>query len=216
VCGGTGTRSGLVVVIAELSFCSADVFRAREVVPPGPAVLTVSGLRDERKPGTTPLGRLPGVCGGPEDRLPVPELAAKAEYISVGESAQAVRHTYRRARGFSTALRIHHPGPSAGARSGGSLPATDGDPGESRPLDPVRTDPWARLCADGRREAVGVTEPLVVEIEGRDTLEEALVLGDEVIIGQTVIEKLDLLVDCVNRRLVPNPAHPDQPVSKVK
>jgi clan AA aspartic protease len=70
--------------------------------------------------------------------------------------------------------------------------------------------------ADGRREAVGVTEPLVVEIEGRDTLEEALVLGDEVIIGQTVIEKLDLLVDCVNRRLVPNPAHPDQPVSKVK
>lgn len=70
--------------------------------------------------------------------------------------------------------------------------------------------------AAGRKEAVGVTEPLVIEIEGRDTLEEALVLGDEVIIGQTVLEKLDLLVDCVARRLVPNPAHPDQPVSKVK
>jgi hypothetical protein len=25
-----------------------------------------------------------------------------------------------------------------------------------------------------------------------------------------------LLVDCANRRLLPNPAHPDQPVSKVK
>ena len=70
--------------------------------------------------------------------------------------------------------------------------------------------------ADGRREAVNVTGSLVVELEGRDTLEEALVLGDEVLIGQTVLEKLDLFVDCQRRRLVPNPAHPDQPVTKVK
>ncbi len=70
--------------------------------------------------------------------------------------------------------------------------------------------------ADGRQDAVDVTEPLVVEILGRDTLEEALVLGDEVLIGQTVLEKLDLLADCANNRLIPNPAHPDQPVSKVK
>ena len=70
--------------------------------------------------------------------------------------------------------------------------------------------------ADGRKDIVDVTEPLIIEIEGRDTLEEALVLGDEVLIGQTVLEKLDLFVDCVNRRLIPNPAHPDQPVSKVK
>jgi len=70
--------------------------------------------------------------------------------------------------------------------------------------------------ADGRTEAVSVTEPLVVELEGRDTLEEALVLGDEVLIGQTVLEKLDLLVDGQGRRLVPNPAHPDQPITKLK
>jgi clan AA aspartic protease len=70
--------------------------------------------------------------------------------------------------------------------------------------------------ADGRKEAVSVTEPIIIELEGRDTLEEALVLGDEVIIGQTVLEKLDLFVDCINQRLLPNPAHPDQPVSKVK
>ena len=70
--------------------------------------------------------------------------------------------------------------------------------------------------ADGRQEAVGATEPVVIELEGRDTLEEALVLGDEVLIGQTVLEKIDMLVDCANRRLVPNPDHPDQPVSKVK
>ncbi len=70
--------------------------------------------------------------------------------------------------------------------------------------------------ADGRKESVGVTGPVIVDILGRDTLEEALVLGDEVRIGQTVLEKLDLHADCANRRLVPNPAHPDQPVSKVK
>jgi len=70
--------------------------------------------------------------------------------------------------------------------------------------------------ADGRREAVSVTEPLVVELEGRDTLDEALVLGDEVLIGQTVLEKLDLFVDCQRGRLVANPAHPDQPITKVK
>lgn len=70
--------------------------------------------------------------------------------------------------------------------------------------------------ADGRKEAVGVTEALIVELDGRDTLEEALVLGDEVLIGQTVLEKLDLFVDYQRQRLVPNPAHPDQPVTKVK
>jgi clan AA aspartic protease len=70
--------------------------------------------------------------------------------------------------------------------------------------------------ADGRKEPVGVTEPLVIECLHRDTLEEALVLGDEVLIGQTVLEKLDLLADCANQKLIPNPAHPNQPVTKVK
>jgi clan AA aspartic protease len=70
--------------------------------------------------------------------------------------------------------------------------------------------------ADGRKETVGITGPIVFDILGRNTLEEALILGDEVLIGQTVLEKLDLLADCANRRLVPNPAHPDQPVTKVK
>jgi hypothetical protein len=70
--------------------------------------------------------------------------------------------------------------------------------------------------ADGRTEAVDITEPIIFDLLGRDTLEEALVLGDEVLIGQTVMEKLDLLADSANRRVVPNPAHPDQPVSKVE
>lgn len=61
-----------------------------------------------------------------------------------------------------------------------------------------------------------VTEPVLIELIGRHTVEEALVLGDEVIIGQTILEKTDLHVDCRNRRLLPNPAHPDQPVLEIK
>lgn len=70
--------------------------------------------------------------------------------------------------------------------------------------------------ADGRKEVVGLTEPVIFTLNKRSTAEEALVLGDEVLIGQTILEKLDLFVDCAGQRLVPNPAHPDQAVSKVK
>lgn len=69
--------------------------------------------------------------------------------------------------------------------------------------------------ADGREEAVGLTEPVIIELEGRETIEAVLVTGDEVLIGQTVLETLDLLVDCRNQRLVPNPANPDYPVLRV-
>jgi clan AA aspartic protease len=70
--------------------------------------------------------------------------------------------------------------------------------------------------ADGRREEMDVTEPVFVELLGRHTVEEALVLGDEVIVGQTILEKTDLYVDCRQKRLLPNPAHPDQSVLQVK
>lgn len=69
--------------------------------------------------------------------------------------------------------------------------------------------------ADGREEAVGLTEPVIIELEGRETIEAVLVTGDEVLIGQTVLETLDLLVDCRNQRLVPNPANPDYPILRV-
>ncbi len=70
--------------------------------------------------------------------------------------------------------------------------------------------------ADGSRVNVEVVEPVRFEILGRKTTDEAFVLGDEVLIGQTVLEKLDLLADARNNRLVANPAHPDQPVLKLK
>jgi clan AA aspartic protease len=70
--------------------------------------------------------------------------------------------------------------------------------------------------ADGRHEEVDVTEPVLIDIQGRKVYEECLVLGDEVLIGQTALEKTDLHVDFRSRKLFPNPAHPHQPVVKVK
>jgi len=70
--------------------------------------------------------------------------------------------------------------------------------------------------ADGRKDIVELTEPVSFNIIGRETEEGAMVLGDEVIIGQTILEVLDLQVDCRNQKLIPNPAHPDQPVVKIK
>lgn len=70
--------------------------------------------------------------------------------------------------------------------------------------------------ADGRTDWVPVTEGVYIEWDGRRTLEGALVLGDEVLIGQTVLEVWDAFVDCTNQRLVPNPANPQGPVLNVK
>jgi clan AA aspartic protease len=79
----------------------------------------------------------------------------------------------------------------------------------------IRTRRMAKY-ADGRTEEVGVTSAVLFEMQGRDTVEEALVFGDEVLIGQTVLEKLDLLADCAGRRLVPHPDRPNQPVAVIR
>lgn len=81
-------------------------------------------------------------------------------------------------------------------------------------LDLIRQE--RATYANNSSENVDVTEPVTFEILGRRVTEEALVLGDEVLIGQIALERTDLLVDCVNRQVIRNPAHPDQAVIKVK
>jgi predicted aspartyl protease len=70
--------------------------------------------------------------------------------------------------------------------------------------------------ANDAAEDVDVSEVVGIDLFGRRTTEEMLVLGSEVLIGQTVLESLDLQVDCANHRVIPNPAHPDQPIIKIK
>jgi clan AA aspartic protease len=69
--------------------------------------------------------------------------------------------------------------------------------------------------ANGSEESIGVTEPVIIELAGRETTEATLVTGNIVLIGQTVLETLDLLVDCRNQRLLPNPEHPNYPVMRI-
>lgn len=62
--------------------------------------------------------------------------------------------------------------------------------------------------ADGSTVVAGRAQGLVLEILGPDAEEEALVLGNEVLIGQTTLEAMALVVDCANRSIYPNPANP--------
>lgn len=79
----------------------------------------------------------------------------------------------------------------------------------------VRSSQIARY-ANGYEETIGVTEPVLIECGGRQTADEGLVVGDEVMLGQVILEKLDFLVDCRNQRLVPNPQNPDYRVAVIK
>src|SRR5262245_47686355 len=69
--------------------------------------------------------------------------------------------------------------------------------------------------ADGRIISVGVSSPMYFEIEGREGMEDAYVVGNTVLIGQTVLEITDLLVDCKNRKVIPNPDHPNGPLHRI-
>lgn len=72
------------------------------------------------------------------------------------------------------------------------------------------------VLADGSRHEVKITDALRFTLVGRTTIDTAWVLGDEVLIGQTVLETTDLLADCQGQRLIPNPEHPDGPVLRAK
>lgn len=70
-------------------------------------------------------------------------------------------------------------------------------------------------CANAYEELIGVTANVIVECLGRQASVEALVVGNEVLIGQVVLELMDLLADYKNRQLIPNPSNPDYAVARL-
>ena len=60
-----------------------------------------------------------------------------------------------------------------------------------------------------------MTEARTVEIRGRETAISALVLGEHILLGVTVLAELDLMVDWTRNRLVPSQGTWDQPVFRV-
>ena len=70
--------------------------------------------------------------------------------------------------------------------------------------------------ANGQTERVRLTEAAYLDIMDRVATESFLVLGSEVLIGQTALESTDLLVDCNRQRVITNPDHPNSAVIRIR
>ena len=64
--------------------------------------------------------------------------------------------------------------------------------------------------ADGTQVGVYLYGLINFEIMGRRTAEEAYVMGNEVLIGQTTLQGTDLLVDCKEHQVIPK--HAEGPI----
>ena len=69
---------------------------------------------------------------------------------------------------------------------------------------------------NGQTESVRLTEAAYLDIMDRVATESFLVLGSEVLIGQTALESTDLLVDCNRQRVITNPDHPNSAVIRIR
>ena len=72
--------------------------------------------------------------------------------------------------------------------------------------------------ADERKEERPVAGPLTICI-GERFMNTDCIVGpplSEPLIGQVILEELDLLADCTNRTLTPRPESPDYPLLKLK
>ena len=72
--------------------------------------------------------------------------------------------------------------------------------------------------ADERREERSTAGPFTLRLCNRSMPVDCVVGPplSEPLIGQIVLERLDLLADCTNRVLVPRPESPDYPLLKLK
>lgn len=72
--------------------------------------------------------------------------------------------------------------------------------------------------ADERKETRPVAGPVTVRIGNRFMISECVVGPplSEPLIGQIVLEALDLVADCTNRTVAPRPESPDSPLLKLK
>ena len=71
--------------------------------------------------------------------------------------------------------------------------------------------------ADGRVEKRTIYRAVVVEIFGREGTFDVICEkeGATPLLGQVVLEMLDLVVDTKSRKLIPNPASPDTPLLEI-
>ena len=75
----------------------------------------------------------------------------------------------------------------------------------------------ATTYADGRRGELPLAGPLIVRIGDRWMPSNCIVLpqGTDALVGQIVMEGLDLVADCVAQTLHPRPESPDRPLMRL-
>ena len=83
-------------------------------------------------------------------------------------------------------------------------------------FDPEECSTQIVTLADGRQKEVARIRPIEVAFANRTYATEALVLGDEALLGVLPLEAMDLLVDPRSQRVIVNPAHPNFPVTLAK
>ena len=70
--------------------------------------------------------------------------------------------------------------------------------------------------ADGKAQKAEIVGPIEIRFDGRLSVTNAVVLGNEVLLGSIPMEEMDVVVDPKRQRLIVNPEHPDLPRLKVK
>lgn len=70
--------------------------------------------------------------------------------------------------------------------------------------------------ADGTRKTVRYAGPIKIEMQGRDCVTAAAVMGDQVLLGAIPMEAMDVIVDPRKQQVVPNPESPNVPVFLAK
>ena len=70
--------------------------------------------------------------------------------------------------------------------------------------------------AEGRQIKVPRIAPIEIGFGNRSYITEALLLGNEPLMGVLPLEAMDLMVDPLRQQLVVNPAHPNFPVALAK
>jgi clan AA aspartic protease len=70
--------------------------------------------------------------------------------------------------------------------------------------------------ADGHQRKVPKIAPIEIAFANRTYVTEAVVLGNECLMGVLPLEAMDLQVDPRARRMIVNPRHPNYPVALAK
>lgn len=70
--------------------------------------------------------------------------------------------------------------------------------------------------ANGERQVVPYVGGIRIEVFGRQTVQSANVLGDEVLLGAIPMEAMDLVIHPARLEIMPNPDSPNIPASLAK